>query len=200
MTDKQLASLLRSCRADLKLTREGYVTHPNGPRWRAALPKLDKAIAELSRPPVPALGPVLEQGLAMLLLSPTHITSGVGYPAFDTGFGQAGRWMIAPETITVTKDSSAQGGDAFYAKGASGLLYWIGHITKAPAVGAKFAKGRRVAQIANIAKSDGGPHLHVGVDARPLIGQHLLWGASGNGPPYTYGAPTIGAQLARENL
>lgn len=197
MTDKQRAALVRSAVADLKRTAEGYKTHPNGPNWRAALGKFDKLVADLTRPPVPNLGPVVENGLAVLLMAPTHMTSGVGYPAFDTAFGQAGRWVIAPEALTVTRDSSARGGDAFYATGASTLAYWFGHIDTAPAVGTKFRKGQRIARVANISAAHGGPHAHLGVDARPLIDSHLLWGANGDGPPYTYGAPTIGAQLAK---
>jgi hypothetical protein len=181
--------------ADLRKTTEGYREAPNGIHWRHAFGKLDLLHKDLAPPPVPKLGPVTENGLSMLLMAPTHITSGVGYPAFDTGFGHAGRWVIAPEAMTVTRDSGAQGGDAFYAAGASGLFYWVGHIDRAPAVNTKFRKGQRIARIANISPAQGGPHTHWGIDARRLIGKHLEWGRNGDGPPYTYGAPTIGAQL-----
>jgi hypothetical protein len=195
MTDKQIAALLVSCRADLRKTVEGYKTHPNGTWWKRAMPKLDRAIKELHVPPVPALGPVLEDGLSILLLAPTHDTDGVpGYPAFDTGFGQAGRWVIAPEKLTVTQQSGAQGGDAVYAEGVSKIRYWIGHITPAPATGRVFVKGARISRIANQSATD---HVHVGLDVRPLTGQSLKYGANGNGPDYTWGAPTIGAQLAK---
>jgi hypothetical protein len=195
VTDKQLAALLKSCRADLKKTREGYVTHPDGTWWSKAMPKLDRAIKELQVPPVPALGPVLENGLDILLLACTHNTDGVAHhPAFDTGFGQAGRWVIAPERLTITRQSGAMGGDAVFALGASHIDYWIGHITPAPATGTTFAKGARIARIANQSATD---HVHWGLDVRPLIGRDLLYGANGNGPDYTWGAPTIGAQLTR---
>jgi hypothetical protein len=195
VTDKQLAALLVSARADLKKTREGYVTHPDGPWWSKAMPKLDKAIQELTKAPVPSLGPVLEGDQSMLMYSPTHNTDGVpGYPAFDAGFGQAGRWIIAPETITVTKQSGAVGGDAVYATGASTIQYWIGHIGVAPATGTKFAKGARIARIADQAGTD---HVHWGLDTKPLTGQNLKYGRNGNGPDYTYGSPTIGVQLGR---
>ena len=205
MTNKQLAALLRSCRADLRKTKEGFTTHPDGPRWRAAMPKLDKAIAELERPKVivPNLGPVVENGLAVLLQAPTHETEGLHartgsfYPAFDTAFGAAGRWVIAPEALTITAQSSSQGGDAFYALGASGLKFWFGHCDRAPATSTKFRKGQRIARVAAISRADGGPHCHLGIDARPLIGRDLRWGANGNGPNYTYGSPTIGAQLTK---
>lgn len=194
MTDAQRAALLKSMWADLKKTREGYVTHPDGPNWNAAEKKRDKLMADLTRPKVPALGPVLEDGLDMLLLAPTHNTDGVpGYPAFDTGFGQAGRWVIAPEKITVTRQSGAQGGDAFFCVGQSKIEYWVGHIAAAPKTGAVFLKGARIARIANQAATD---HVHWGLDVRPLTGQSLLYGRNGNGPDYTWGSPTIGAQLS----
>jgi hypothetical protein len=195
MTDKQLADLLKSCRSDLRKTLEGYVTHPNGPQWAKAMPKLDKAIQSLETPPVPALGPVLEDGLAMLLMSPTHNTDGVpNYPAYDTGFGQAGRWILAPEFLTVTQQSGAVGGDAVYATGRSKIKYWIGHLTPAPVTGKTFAKGARIARIADQAGTD---HVHWGLDVRPLTGQSLKYGANGNGPDYSWGSPTIGAQLTK---
>jgi hypothetical protein len=67
MTDKQIAALLVSARADLRKTLEGYVTHPDGPWWSKAMPKLDKAIQELTKAPVPSLGPVLEGDQSMLM-------------------------------------------------------------------------------------------------------------------------------------
>jgi hypothetical protein len=147
---------------------------------------------------VPALGPVLEDGLDILLLAPTHNTDGVPHhPAFDTGFGQAGRWVIAPEKLTVTQQSNALGGDAVFAAGVSGIDYWIGHISPAPGTGRTFRKGERLSRIANQAATD---HVHWGLDVRRLIGRDLAYGANGNGPDYTWGSPTIGAQLARGNV
>ena len=184
--------------ADLRKTTSGYRDNPNGANWTRAFGKLEKLHTDLSRPVVPNLGPVVADGLSVLLMSPTHETSGVGYPAFDTAFGQAGRAVVAPEALTVTRDSSAKGGDAFYAKGASGILYWFGHVDRAPAVGTRFRRGGQLARVAMISKADGGPHCHLGLDVRPLIGKHLAWGRTGSGPPYTFGSPTIGAQLAKE--
>lgn len=196
MTNKELSVLLKSARGDFKKTLEGYVTHPNGPWWSKGMPKLDRAIKALETPPVPNLGPVLEDGLAMLLHACTHNTDGVpGYSAFDTGFGQAGRWVLAPEALTVTKQSGAQGGDAVYATGASKIKYWIGHIGTAPVTGRKFRKGERISRIADQSGTD---HVHWGLDTRPLTGKTLLYGRDGNGPDYTWGSPTIGAQLAKE--
>lgn len=194
MTDKQRDALLRSAMADLRKTEEGYKDNPNGPNWENAFRKLNQLQQDLGRPPVPALGPVLEgDARAMLAYAPTHNTDGVpGYPAFDAGFGQAGRWVLAPEKITIQRQSGAQGGDAVFARGQSGIDYWIGHITPAPANGTVFLKGAKISRIANQVATD---HVHWGLDVRPLTGQSLKYGRDGNGPDYTYGSPAIGIQL-----
>ena len=195
MTDKQIANAVRSMRADWRKTERGYREDPSGPNWRNVERKCEALLVQLEKQPVPALGPVLEDGLSILLLAPTHNTDGVpNHPAFDTGFGQAGRWVLAPELLTVQRQSGAQGGDAFYALGKSGIGYWIGHIGISPATGKTFGKGERMARIADQSGTD---HVHVGMDGRPLIGKNLLYGANGNGPDYTWGSPTIGAQLAK---
>lgn len=194
MTNKQRDALLRSAMADLRKTREGYVTHPNGPNWANAFRKLNQLQADLGRAPVPALGPCLEGDRSMLEYAPTHNTDGVpDYPAFDAGFGQAGRWVIAPELLTVQRQSGAQGGDAVFAIGKSGISYWIGHIGVAPATGKTFRKGERIARVADQSGTD---HVHWGLDVRPLTGKGLKYGRNGNGPDYTFGSPSIGKQLA----
>ena len=196
MNDRRRAALVRSMWADLRLTEHGYKpSKGQGPNWQNAARKRDRLLADLEKPPVPALGPVLEGGLDMLLMSPTHNTDGVpNHPAFDTGFGQAGRWVLAPEILTIQKQSGAVGGDAVYAIGKSGIGYWIGHIGISPATGRTFRRGERIARIADQSGTD---HVHWGLDVRPLIGKNLLYGRNGNGPDYTWGAPTIGAQLAK---
>lgn len=195
MTNSQREALLRSAMADLRKTKEGFITHPDGPNWRNAFRKLDLLRADLGRAPIPALGPVLEGAPSMLTYSPTHNTDGVpDHPAFDTGFGQAGRWIIAPEILTIQRQSGAQGGDAVYAIGKSGIGYWIGHIGIAPATGRTFKKGERIARIADQSGTD---HVHWGIDTRPLTGHSLLYGRNGNGPDYTWGSPSIGDQLTK---
>lgn len=196
MTNAQRDALLRSAMTDLRKTEKGYKpTNGTGPNWENAFRKLNQLHTDLAMPPVPNLGPVLEDGPSMLTVSPTHNTDGVpNHPAFDTGFGQAGRWIIAPESLTITQQSGAMGGEAVYAVGRSKIEYWIGHIVEAPATGKKFAKGQRICRIADQAGTD---HVHWGLDTRPLIGKNLLYGRNGNGPDYTWGAPTIGQQLAR---
>lgn len=195
MTDTQREALLRSAMADLRKTEEGYKDNPNGPNWQNAFRKLEQLRADLGKTPIPALGPVLERDQSMLLYAPTHNTDGVpNYPAFDAGFGQAGRWIIAPEALTIQRQSGAQGGDAVYARGKSGIDYWIGHIGVAPPTGKVFTKGTRIARIADQSGTD---HVHWGLDVRPLTGKSLKYGRNGNGPDYTYGAETIGVQLGK---
>lgn len=178
----------------LKHTDHGYT--PRAHRWREAMALIDGVEASLHRPPVPNLGPVIPGGKPILLEAPTHNTDGLAYtgsayPAFDFGW-KAGLWVLAPEQWRVTKQSSAQGADAFYATGSSGLKYWLGHIVRAPATGTRFGRGDKVGVIAAIAGVD---HGHLGIDARPLLDRDLRWGRNGNGPDYSFGAKTIGQQL-----
>lgn len=188
----------------LKQTEHGY--DPRAKRWKEAMRLIDHVEHELALPKVPQLGPVVEHGKSILLESPTHDTDGLynspnvpgghnksHYPAFDFGW-QAGLNVYAPEDIEVTGQSSAMGADAFYADGESGLRYWFGHITSSPFTGKDIHKGDFVSKIAAIPGSD---HGHLGIDARRLIGKDLIWGRNGNGPDYTFGAPTIGQQLAK---
>ena len=189
----------------LKHTEHGYT--PRAHRWREAMALIDGVEANLHRPPVPNLGPVIPGGKPILLEAPTHNTDGLfsssrvpkanggkgsHYPAFDFGW-KAGVEIIAPEPLVVTGQSSAMGADAFYALGESGIGQWYGHLVKAPATGREFGRGQRLSVIAAIPGAD---HGHVGFDCRRLIGHDLRWGRNGNGPDYTYGSPAIGAQLA----
>jgi len=184
----------------LKATTKGY--DPFAPNWRAAMKLIDGVEAQLHQPPVPNLGPVVRGDKSVLLWAPTHNTDGVkrrtgsDYPAFDSAFGEVGAVVVAPERLKVTRQSSAQGADAFYATGVSGLRYWFGHIVSSPATGTWVDKGQRISVVARIAAADGGPHLHLGIDARNVIGRELRWGRNGRGPDYTFGSPTIGKQLA----
>lgn len=186
----------------LKETEKGY--DPQAPRWQKAMAIIDDVEAELHRTPVPNLGPVLKGDKSLLLWVPTHQTDGLfrgtgsHYPAFDSGFGQVGRTIVAPERLKVRRQSSAAGADAFYATGVSKIEYWFGHLVRAPATGTWFDQGDSMGVIARIAMSDGGPHFHTGLDCRKLIGKDLKWGRRGNGPDYTFGSPTYGQQLAKE--
>jgi hypothetical protein len=143
---------------------------------------------------IPDLGPVVQGGKSVLAHDLTHATGGLdGYPAFDDGY-KAGLAVVAPEEVTITKQSSARrrdgspNGKAFYCTGRSKLKYWFGHVDVAPAVALTFAKG---AVICKISSNHEEPHLHVGIDAKDLIGKELEHHIN-----YTHGAPTVGEQLA----
>jgi len=146
---------------------------------------------EANKPRVPQLGPVWVGGVSLLRQDLTHMTSGklLGeyntYPALDDAFWR-GTNIIAPEPLTVTQQSSADYGDAFYATGVSTMKYWFGHLERAPITGAKFAKGAYIGRVGPHPR----PHVHVGIDARPLIGSVLQHHTN-----YTHGAPLVGVQL-----
>mgnify|MGYP001576749246 CR=1 FL=1 len=143
-------------------------------------------------PPVPDLGPIHAGGQTVLEHDLTHATSGIpDYPAFDDAFTE-GREIVAPEPMRVTRPSSSRPGLAFYATGDSKIRYWFGHLDRTHAAGRKFAKGDLVGRVApnNIG---GGPHVHVGVDARALTGGKVL----AHHTNYTHGAATVGEQLRR---
>ena len=192
--------LVKAAQDEAVLPRSGWV----GPELMGALRRADafdayakqllEQYAEEHAVKVPPLGPIVYGGQSILLHDLTHATSGVpGFPAFDDGFGAAGRAVIAPEPIvSVYQQSGAQGGDAFYARGTSSIEYWIGHVVAAPATGSLFRKGQTMARIARISVSDGGPHVHCGINAEPLVGLELA-----HHTDYTHGAPTVGDQLRK---
>lgn len=199
MNDREIAALLKSARdKDFKKTAEGYLTHPNGPRWTAGLAKLNQAIKALDAPPVPALGPVKPDGLAVLLHSLTHNTDGFEgvWPAFDDTQVQVGTPVVAPEACTVIDHTGSDGGVGFKVRGKSKILHLFLHCATRPPLGASYAKGARLSTVARIRQDQGGPHIHYALDTRPLVGAWLKYGRNGNGPDYSYGSPTVGAQLA----
>lgn len=147
--------------------------------------------------PVPDLGALYSGGASVLYHSLTHSTSGISnYPAFDDGW-IGGRTLWAVEDMAVHTASGSNPGDAFFARGKSGIDYWYGHLLRAPSVGSSFRKGQAVGTILH--QSGGKSHVHLGIDARRLIGHSLLYGATGHGPDYTYGSPTVVTQI-REAL
>ena len=191
MTDAQRLKTLRDARKHLRQTTKGY--NKVGSEWRAADKLLDQLEADLKpkKPStrVPNLGPILQGGKSLMLQDCTHLTDGLGWPALDD-MGAPGRAVVAPEACVVDDDTSgAQGGDAFYIKGASGIRYWVGHITTVPRQGTKFRKGQKMTTISPEHRA---PHCHLGIDARPLIGRHLI-----SHTDYTHGAPLIGVQLTK---
>jgi hypothetical protein len=193
MTEKQRLNTLRRAVRHLKNTTQGYASFEEsgrGSEWAAAMRDLAALEKDLQpHPRAPNLGPVVVGGKSVLEQDLTHATGGLpGYPAFDDGW-VAGRSVIAPEDLVVTKQSSAQGGDAFYATGVSGIKYWVGHVDRAPITGKKFRKGDHMASISG---DHPRPHVHLGIDARGLIGRELL-----HRKDYTHGAPKVGPQLER---
>lgn len=194
MNDKQRAAVLAQARKHLERTTQGYNT--TGSEWRAALAFLDKLEADLDpKAKVPALGPVVTGGTSILLEDLTHATGGIPhYPAFDTGF-KAGARVIAPEALTVTNHGHAvrrdgtRNGRIVYATGASGLNYVFVHVEDPAAIGAKVRKG---AKLAVVSANHEVPHLHVGIDAKPLIGKELE-----HHTDYTHGGKKLGVQLAQ---
>jgi len=140
---------------------------------------------------VPDLGPIVNGGKKVTAQDLTHDTSGLSlYPAFDDAFGE-GVTVIAPEDIEITKASSSNPGDACYAEGKSGLQYWFGHLTTAPSVGKKIAKGGKVGVTCHN-EVGGGPHCHLGVNVEKLWGSGKQMTHHTN---YTHGGPLIGDQL-----
>lgn len=190
MTDAKRLALLRKARKHLALTKQGYA--PTGSEWKAALAALDKLAADLRSSPTLALGPVWVGGKSVLLHDLTHATTNIPlYPAFDDAFNQ-GRVIVAPEDLTVTRQSSANPGEAFYATGKSKIRYWFGHLDRGQAVGTKFRKGAAIGRVAANAIG-GGPHVHVGLNVELLLGVGRELKHHTN---YTHGAPLVGEQLA----
>lgn len=151
---------------------------------------------------IPHLGPVTIGGKPILNQDLTHATGGFPnpnsnsvMPAFDDAFGHPGMKVIAPEPLTVVRASSAArrdgrpNGKAFYATGTSKVKYWFGHIDKVPPIGKKYKRGEVMAKVS---PNHEVPHLHVGVNAKALIGHDLIHHTN-----YTHGAPTVGDQLVK---
>jgi len=195
MTDKQRLAKLRAAKSELQKTTAGYT--PSGVHWSKAMDLLEEIELDLAaHPPVPVLGPVIKGGTSVLKQDLTHATGGLpGYPAFDDGIGHPGKQVIAPERLTVTRQSSARrrdgspDGKAFHATGASTIKYWFGHVDHAPTVGSVFQKGQAMS---TISANHEAPHVHVGINTDTLLGHELDHHTN-----YTHGAPTVGAQLTR---
>jgi hypothetical protein len=153
---------------------------------------MEQAAAGPPAPELPALGAVCVGGVPILNQDLTHETSGLPlYPALDDAFG-AGRTVIAPEPLVVTRTGSSRPGSSFFADGASGLRFWFGHLVTSPEVGRRFAKGDRVGTTC-VNTIGGGPHVHLGIEIQRLwgAGRQLL-----HHDNYTHGSVKIGVQLA----
>jgi hypothetical protein len=203
VTPEQEIIAIRRARKNLKLA-DGF--NPDGSHYRAVLEVLDSleasATARLPKPPpkLPDLGPVTKGGKSILDFDFTHMTSGLGWPAFDTAFtGDPGPSLpvYAPEDMKVdTKDSSSSPGEAFYATGKSGLRYWFAHLKDDHPLGKRFKKGQKVGDTVPTSVG-GGTHLHLAINLIPVTGRHARWGATGHGPNYTHGPYTLRRELLR---
>lgn len=189
MTDRKRAQLVKRARLLLQ---------EDPPKVGRALETLRVLLLDLDPPKpqgVPNLGPVIAGGQSILLEDFTHATSGVPfYPAFDTGVGHPGLAVIAPETVAVTKlgrftrRDGTPDGRSVYADGRSGLRYVFGHLENVVANGTTIRKGGRVGVIS---ANHEAPHLHLGIDARALLGREL-----DHHTDYTHGSTPLGEQLA----
>lgn len=137
-------------------------------------------------PVVPALGPLVPNGPSLLNCRLTHQTDGIPhFPAIDAGW-IVGLDALAVEEMTVTRDSSANVGDACYTLGVSGIEYWYGHLDLCPPAGTKLRMGTKVG---DIHVHPNGAHVHLGVNAQALLGgKDLVYG-------YGPDVPTVGEQL-----
>lgn len=202
MTNERRKALLKEAKAHLANTTIGgkeYARTGKGSEWEAAYSKINRVIADLT-PTLPALGPLYAGAKNTLDWDFTHMTSGLGWPAFDVALsGDPGPSMaiLAPEFMTVdTKDSSASPGEAFYATGRSGIRYWFAHLKNDWPLGTKLSKGVVVGHTLPTSIG-GGTHLHLAIDLRPVTGRHARYGRDGDGPNYTHGPYTLRTELLR---
>ena len=191
LTDKQRLALLEEGLRHLQNTTEGHDTFKKtgrGSEWQGALKALDQLAADL-RPTHVHLGPALAGHKSICDNELTHATSGFDWhPAFDD-FATPGTAVLAPEDLTITKWGSAKFGESVHADGASGIHWWFGHVDRRRPVGTKIKRGQR---LASISAEHPEPHVHVGIDARALVGFELEHHTN-----YTPGAPTVCEQLTK---
>lgn len=186
----------------LKETEKGY--DPYAPRWKKAMGLIDTVQESLRVPPVPSLGPAIQGHKSVLLYVPTHDTDGFDgvWPAFDDTIVRVGSVVVSPEAGLVVDHTGSDGGVGFKVKGDSGIVWLFLHCATRPRLFDRVLIGERLSTVARIRPDQGGPHLHLGCDTRPLIGKWLLYGGQRRPTDvprdYTYGSATIGQQLAKE--
>jgi hypothetical protein len=211
MTDKERLAKIHKAIDHLERTGVGYRQAKQNinkaPHWKTAM-QLLRALEEDFKPDppqppiqVPRLGPPCEGDKSVLIYSPTHDTTGLSYySAFDCGWVE-GKSVIAPEPCKITRLSgNSSSGFSVYATGRSGIKYYFQHMKDAgrAAVGRNLEKGGRIGVIGDFPGARV-PHLHLGINVEDIAGKkkQLKYGKTGNGPPYTTGSPTVGAQLAK---
>lgn len=92
----------------------------------------------------------------------SHVTDGLdlnhGSKTAGDIMARPGTPVGAPESGTVFRWGSAQGGEALYFRGDSGKVYWLGHIDSRVPVGTRV---RRNQVIARVSSDHAAPHLHI---------------------------------------
>jgi hypothetical protein len=168
------------------------------------LDELDDDLKPDPPPSLPSLGPVVVGGPNFLKFSLTHQTSGLPlYPALDTAW-VAGQKVIAPEAGTITKHSGGpSGGYSVYLQGRSGFKYYFTHLNSEGRAGVntKVDKGDKIVTVGSPSRFPAQriAHSHIGINVESRLGKgrQLKYGANGNGPDYTNGAPSVGEQLEK---
>lgn len=120
------------------------------------------APAQGQGPSGPGAAPVKGEIVTSKGWTATHVTDGLGWGTKTAGdiMGHPGTPVGAPESGTIVRHGSAQGGDSLYFQGDSGKTYWLGHIANAVPVGTKVKANQ---PIAVISPDHPRPHLHIDV-------------------------------------
>lgn len=200
MTNQEILRDTLAARRHLQAA-DGYT--PAGWHYREVDKYLNRVEREMKAritPPLPNLGPLWAGGPSALDLDFTHLTSGLGWPAFDillTGDPGPSRAVLAPERMVVdTKDTSSSPGEAFYATGSSKIRWWFAHLKDDWPLGTVLAKGTVVGHTLPTTVG-GGTHSHVAINIIPITGRHARYGRDGDGPQYTHGPYTLRSELVR---
>jgi hypothetical protein len=95
---------------------------------------------------------------------PTHVTDGLGWGTKTAAdiMAAPGTPVGAPESGTVVRLGSAQGGQSMYFKGDSGKTYWLGHIDGEYSLPpGTHVRGNDV--LSRVSSDHAAPHLHIDV-------------------------------------
>ena len=116
----------------------------------------------VTQPEMPSFGQQKGEVITSNGWKGTHVTDGLDWNNGEKTAGDimspAGAPVGAPEDGTIVRWGSAQGGEALYFKGASGTMYWLGHIDGRLPVGTRVSKNQPIAKISSHHKT---PHLHI---------------------------------------
>ena len=154
----------------------GLASPPSGDVWSDIF-KYDKGFLKIldmfgapKAPPGPPAGqaprgaPVSYSGKTLVLPTEwksTHPTDGLEKEGFRSAtdiMGNPGTPVGAPEAGKIVRWGSAQGGSSIWFQGASGRMYWIGHIDNIAKPGTRVKRGQ---VIATISADHPRPHVHL---------------------------------------